>query len=68
MAKIDIPQLKAVFENSNTLIIYNWEVEDSKRKNIFYPINSKGSDWCSAMGGCVATARRHSLLGLPRLL
>ena len=27
-----------------------------------------GADWRSAMGGCVATARRHSLLGLLRLL
>ena len=27
-----------------------------------------GSDWCSAMGGCVATARHHSLRCLPRLL
>ena len=25
-------------------------------------------NWCSAMGGCVATARRHSLLCLPRQL
>ena len=27
-----------------------------------------GADWRSAMGGCVATARRHSLLSLPCLL
>ncbi len=27
-----------------------------------------GADWRSAMGGCGATARRHSLLSLPRLL
>ena len=27
-----------------------------------------GADWCSAMGGCVATAGRHSLLSLPRQL
>ena len=26
MAEIDIPQLKAVFDNSNTLIIYSWEL------------------------------------------
>ena len=28
----------------------------------------RGTDRLSAMGGCVATARRHSLLCLPRLL
>ena len=28
----------------------------------------RGTDRLSAMGGCVATARRHSLLSLPRLL
>ena len=28
----------------------------------------RGTDRLLAMGGCVATARRHSLLSLPRLL
>ena len=41
------------------------EYADSHR--LTYPIGTR-RNWCSAMGGCVATARRHSLLCLPRLL